>query len=69
MHFYTKDGGSFQKWKVFTERKTSRLTTHALPTNTNALNHSTQTTITTKITYTKPHTNIKISTLIKPKQK
>lgn len=69
MHFYTKDGGSFQKWKVFTIKKMSRLTTHALPNNTNTLSHSTHPTITTRISPQKTHTNIEIQTLIKPKQK
>lgn len=30
MFFYAKDGGCFQKWKEFTERKSRRLTTSPL---------------------------------------
>lgn len=66
MFFYTQIGGIFQKWKYFPERKTSGLTTHALPNNTNTLNHSTQTKTTTKIAYEKIPTNIEIPTLIEP---
>ena len=64
MFFYARIGGIFQKWKFFPERKMGRLLTHALPNNTNALNHSTQTTTTPKITPTRIPTTIEIPTLI-----
>lgn len=34
MFFYAKDGGIFQKWKTFPERKSRRLTTSPLSTKT-----------------------------------
>ena len=54
--FIHKQGGIFQKWKVFPERKTSGLLTHALPNNTNALSHFIHPTINTqKLTTKNPH--------------